>query len=75
MAHNISKICIGCGRTFNSKNSKHPFCSLACKRRYVYHRGFKCSECRTASCTLRNDYSNSVPDGCPNFKWDPMSRR
>ncbi len=71
MAHNIEKICLCCGRTFNAKNSKHPFCSIACKTRYAYRKQFKCSECRTVECKVRNNYSNALPAGCLNLKWDP----
>ena len=74
MARNVTKICMGCGRTFNAKNSKYPFCSIACKKRYTNHRQFKCSECHNAACTVRNNQSLTVPAGCQNFGWEPQYR-
>lgn len=71
MASNTLKICLCCGRTFIARDSKHPFCSMTCKRRYSYRRQFRCAECRNASCTVRNEYSCTVPAGCPNFGWEP----
>lgn len=70
MSANVTKICMSCGRTYNARNSKHPFCSIACKRRYTNRRTFNCADCRQVSCPVRNNYSNTVPAGCLNFAWD-----
>lgn len=66
---NQMKICLQCGRTFMSSKNKHVFCSVNCKTRYANHRGFRCSECRNISCTVRNNDSNITPNDCPNYKW------
>ena len=65
------RFCLGCGRSFEAKDSRHPFCSIYCKRRYSNHKFFKCSDCRTPMCPVRNDNSLSAPEGCLNLKWDP----
>ncbi|MEE3495540.1 MAG: hypothetical protein VZR06_10285 [Butyrivibrio sp.] len=71
MAHNTTKICIGCGRTFNARNSSMPFCCKTCKKRYSYHYTFRCKDCRNAACEVRNEYLNGCAQGCPNLKWNP----
>ena len=71
MAHNIVKICIGCGRTFNARNSNMPFCCKVCKKRYSYHYTFQCTDCRNAACEIRNTYLHGCAVGCPNLKWVP----
>ena len=71
MSHNAMKICIGCGRTFNARNSNMPFCCKFCKKRYSYHYTFKCSDCRNAACEVRNNYLSGCAIGCPNLKWVP----
>ncbi len=67
---NLLKTCLQCGRTFRASNNKHPFCSTGCKMRYSNYRGFNCSQCRNASCELRNNSSHITPNGCPNYKWN-----
>ena len=75
MGNNVEKICLCCGRTFNAKESKYPFCSLIYKKRYSNHRGFSCDDCRTLPCEYRIEGSNITPDKCPNFKWDGSIKR
>ena len=65
------KICYGCGRTFEAKRKCMIFCSNSCKRRYSNHKFFKCSDCRTLDCPVRNNGGNTAPEGCLNLKWDP----
>ncbi len=71
MAHNVSIQCVGCGRTFIARNSSNPFCCKNCKIRYSYHYTFKCSECRNASCEVRNNNLRGCAIDCPNLKWNP----
>ena len=70
MSSNHKKICLNCGREFLASKSSHPFCSVNCKIRYSNHKGYRCKDCRTADCELRNNYSNITPDKCPNYKWN-----
>ena len=69
MGANSVKFCLNCGRSFVAHNSKHPFCSLSCKKRYENHTSFDCSQCRTVSCKYRNRDTKAIPDDCPNYKW------
>lgn len=66
-----TKICLGCGRTFESSGKKQLFCSRYCKKRYSNHKFFNCSDCRTTKCPVRNNESKIAPEGCLNLKWSP----
>lgn len=71
MTQNITKICMGCGRTFIARTSGMAFCCKTCKKRYSYHYTFKCKDCRNASCEVRNERLQGCAFDCPNLKWNP----
>ncbi|MCR5656124.1 MAG: hypothetical protein K6G06_01560 [Butyrivibrio sp.] len=67
MAHNVKKICLNCGRTFNAYESSWAFCSMECKRMYGNYEGYRCRECRNAACKVRNNSLMNSPPDCENL--------